>query len=236
MKVLISFANPKMGAKLFGLARALFSKKDQELFIVALHVVSVESESEGFPLLTEDEIFQAVREEAAGSAFHFETVGFPSDWIVPGIVETAKSKGVDLLLLGASRSLFSDDLLGGKVGDVLRELSDLDIAVLADNGLHSPIEPVIYSPGLESAPLFPFSTGLSTFIEKPIPVLAGSGQREFQIESPEKFRPWLPFSLAAPDPSKNLNLAIVEYGTYKSFHSVLLDRKGLSFLILRTGN
>ncbi len=233
MKVMVSFANPKMGAKLFGLARALFSKAAENLSIVALHVVSVESKSEGFPALEEDDIFQAVREEASGSELSFETVGFPSDWIVPGIVEIAKSKNVDLLLLGASRSLFSDDLLGGRVGDVLRQLSDLDIAVLADNGLHSPIEPVIYSPGLESAPLFPFSLGLSAFIEKPIPVLSGVSHTEFGIQSTSIFKPWLPFSLAAPDYSKNL--AILEYGTYKSFHSVLLDRKSLSFLILRKG-
>ncbi|PJZ66632.1 potassium transporter Kef [Leptospira wolffii] len=233
MKVLVSFANPKMGAKLFGLARALFSRSSENLFIVALHVVSMESQSEGFPILEEDEVFRAVREEAAGSEFYFETVGFPSDWIVPGIVETAKSKNVDLLLLGAAGSLFSDDLLGGRVGEVLRQLSDLDIAVLADNGLRSPIEPVIYSPGLESAPLFPFSLGLSTFIEKPIPVLSGTDPGEYGLPSVQRFHPWLPFSLAAADDSKNL--AILEYGTYKSFHSVLLDRKNMSFLILRKG-
>ncbi|TGL63294.1 potassium transporter Kef [Leptospira sarikeiensis] len=233
MKVLISFANPKMGAKLFGLTRALYSKSVQNLSIVALHIVSVESQSEGFPILEEDEIFKAVREEASGSEFSFETVGFPSDWIVPGIVEIAKSKEVDLLLLGAARSLFSEDLLGGKVGEVLRQLSDLDIAVLADNGLNSPIEPVIYSPSLESAPLFPFSVGLSSYIEKPIPVLSGVNQTELGIKQAGQFKPWLPFSLAASDQSKNL--AILDYGTYKSFHSVLLDRKGLSFLILRKG-
>ncbi|PJZ78369.1 universal stress protein [Leptospira neocaledonica] len=234
MKVLISFANPKMGAKLFGLTRALFSKSKDNLSIVALHVVSVESKSEGFPILEEDEIFQAVREEAAGSEFSFETVGFPSDWIVPGIVEIAKSKEIDLLLLGAARSLFSDNLLGGKVGDVLRHLSDLDIAVLADNGLVAPIEPIIYSPGLDSAPLFPFSSGLSTFIEKPIPVLSGVNQSEFGMIQTNQFKPWIPFSLnAAADQTKNL--AILEYNTYKSFHSVLLDRQGLSFLILRKG-
>ncbi|EQA35449.1 universal stress family protein [Leptospira inadai serovar Lyme str. 10] len=230
MKVLVSFANPKMGAKLFGLARALFSQADDSLSIIALHVVSVESETEGFPRLEEDEIFKAVREEAAGCDFQFETVGFPSNWVVPGIVEIAKSKEIDLLLLGAARSLFSEGLLGGKVGDVLRKLSSIDIAVLADNGLHSPIEPVVLAPGLESAAIFPLLRGLSSFLKNPIPVFSGSRQEDFGLHGSHSFRPWLPFSLA-PDTKKNL--AILDYETYKSFHSILLAKKDLSYLILR---
>ncbi|TGK11464.1 potassium transporter Kef [Leptospira fletcheri] len=232
MKVLVSFANPKMGAKLFGLARALFSGSGQNLSIIALHVVSVETESEGFPRLEEDEIFQAVREEAAGCDFQFETVGFPSDWVVPGILEIAKSKDADLLLLGAARSLFSEGLLGGKVGEVLRKLSSLDVAVLADNGLNSPIEPVVLAPGLESAAIFPLLRGLSDFLGGPIPVFSGSKQEDFGLKGSASFRPWLPFSLA-PDTKKNL--AVLDYETYKSFHSILLARKDLSYLILRKG-
>ncbi|PJZ71294.1 potassium transporter Kef [Leptospira perolatii] len=235
MNILVSFANPKMGAKLFGLARSLFAKSGQDLSIVALHIISVESESEGFPRLTEDEIFESVRQEAAGANLNFETVGFPSDWIVPGIVEMARTKEADLLLLGASGSLFSNDLLGGRVGEILHELSDSDIAVLADNGLRSPIEPVLLAPGIASMELFPLAEGLSKFIQKPIAVHAGSAPEEYSLETSSHFVPWLPFSLQE-DHFIDKNLVILEYDTYKGFHSHLLDMKNVSYLILRKGN
>ena len=78
----------------------------------------------------------------ANASLPFKVSMIISEDIVTSIQTTANELNVDAVLLGASNSLYSKDLFGGRVREVMQDFHR-PVYILADKNLSFPYEPVL---------------------------------------------------------------------------------------------
>jgi Kef-type K+ transport system membrane component KefB len=130
-KILISFGPPLKGKKLLRLADQITHKKTEEAAITAFHLTPSADINPNEAKEYERESFRLVKQEADKLGIKIKTLYRATNDISKEITTQANKGKYDLMLVGGSRSLFSADVLGGKVKNYLEETS-CQLGVMVD--------------------------------------------------------------------------------------------------------
>lgn len=131
LKALISFGNPKMGASLLKLF-SYFSGKDATTFnLSALHLTPQTEISRSDAIKYEKSSFVPIKAVANDMGILMKTIYKTSEDVSKDIVKTVKKENTDLLLIGAAKSVFNKNFLGGRVKSVVEQCK-CNIGVLID--------------------------------------------------------------------------------------------------------
>ena len=131
-RILISFGPPRKGSLLLGLARRL-GQTSEPMPVTALHLTP---SSEVNPLQAEEferTAFAAVNETAQGLGVTVSTMYRVTSEVEETIRDEANSGAYEILLVGAGKTLFSDDELGGVIRKLLEQVEP-HLGVLLDRG------------------------------------------------------------------------------------------------------
>jgi Kef-type K+ transport system membrane component KefB len=120
-KIMLSFANPKMGGTLLNLTHQLISKKAGETLFTALHISPRTDLSPDDAMVFEKESFASVRRYAEKNGLSLSTIYRNTNDIHGEIMESCKLEKPDFLILGSARSVFSTDILGGILKRIITE-------------------------------------------------------------------------------------------------------------------
>lgn len=130
-KILILFGPATKGRKLLRLADQLTHRKNSDAAITTMHLTPSAdinpNEAGGY----EEESFRLVKQEAENLNIKIKTIYRATNDINKEVAREAKKGKYDLLLVGSSRSVFSDDVVGGKVKNFLEETQG-HVGVLVD--------------------------------------------------------------------------------------------------------
>ncbi|RAW02773.1 cation:proton antiporter [Pseudochryseolinea flava] len=121
-KILISFGPPLKGKILLRLADQITHKKKEEAAITAFHLTPSADINPKEAREYELESFKLVKQEADQLKIDITTLYRATNDISKEITTQANRGKYDLLLVGGSKSLFSADVLGGKVKDYLEDV------------------------------------------------------------------------------------------------------------------
>lgn len=130
-KILISFGPAIKGKKLLRLADQLTHKKAGEVEMTAFHLTPSADINPKEAKEYEHESFRLVRHESESLGIKIKTLYRATNDINKEITREANKGKYDLLLVGGSHSLFSDDVVGGKVKNFLEE-TNCHVGVLVD--------------------------------------------------------------------------------------------------------
>jgi Kef-type K+ transport system membrane component KefB/nucleotide-binding universal stress UspA family protein len=133
-RVLLSFGRFEMGSTLLRIARLLTFKQDKVIRYTAMHITPTSDISVQEALNYEQEAFQPVTETARDLSLPLQTYYKAADQVGVAIVNKANRENYDLLLVGAARSVFNEDILGGKIRSIL-DTAHSDVAVFSDRGM-----------------------------------------------------------------------------------------------------
>ncbi|WP_411824165.1 cation:proton antiporter [Leptospira sp. 'Mane'] len=152
LHVVVAFAQEKMGKSLVRLAYALSGNQKKNLDITALHISPNDSLTNEQLTNYREASFESIRSTGAELGMEVKTEYRTTDNITYEIVNFAKQKHSNLLLIGAAKSLFSRSYTGGKIKGILN-YTPANVGVLIDNGLesydkvgilyHSPTDPIL---------------------------------------------------------------------------------------------
>lgn len=131
-KILFAFGPAEKGRKLLRIAYPLAQGARTDASITAFHLTPSSDINPKEAREYEDISFRAVRREADSLRIKITTLYRAANDINREITREANKGRYDLLLIGASHSLFSDDVVGGKVKTLMGE-AQCPVGVLVDN-------------------------------------------------------------------------------------------------------
>jgi len=135
-KILISFAQPSMGRTLLNLANQLRNLGQSDTKVTALHFTPSSEVLSQNALVFERESFQPIMKKADELGItietHYKTVNNVSKEITKSLL---KGK-FNLLLVGAAKSLFTQNQTGGVLREILERKNSCDVCVLMDKGFN----------------------------------------------------------------------------------------------------
>ncbi|WP_019943421.1 cation:proton antiporter [Dyadobacter beijingensis] len=114
--ILIAFASPQGGRKMFRVANKLIAQSAEEQHITALHLSPSSYLSQVNTEEYQFETFRPINEEAHLLDTPFTSLFKPSQSIEHDIIETANDGEFDMLLIGIGRSVFEGTFLGKILG------------------------------------------------------------------------------------------------------------------------
>jgi hypothetical protein len=136
LRVLVAFAQEKMGKSLVRFAFSLSGNQKKNLELIALHISPNDSLSNEEIRKYRDASFEAIRQTGSSLGIQVQTEYRITDNVTYEIVNFAKIKHTDILLIGAAKPLFSRSYTGGKIKGILN-YCPATVGVLIDNGLES---------------------------------------------------------------------------------------------------
>lgn len=122
-KILLSFANPKMGSILLNLTHRFARDLSSETLYTALHISPRSDLSPEDARVFEKESFAPIKHTAKETHLTLNTIYLNSSDIHSEIIRTCNNEQPDFLILGSARTIFSSDILGGVVRRILPEVS-----------------------------------------------------------------------------------------------------------------
>lgn len=132
-KILISFGYPEAGARFLQLVNELRWTKIPSFSIHALHMTPTADISLSEAEIFEKEGFTPILACSEELEIPIETHYKATNNLRHEIMQFANNGNFDLMLMGSSRPLFSDNEMGGKVHEFL-EIVEYPLAVLVDKG------------------------------------------------------------------------------------------------------
>jgi Kef-type K+ transport system membrane component KefB len=121
LKILISFAIPKMGSNLLKLAILLSGKSDHSKGknITALHLTPHTEITRSEAIYFERKSFIPINNTAQELGVQYTSLYKTSDDVTKEIIKTTKKEKCNLLLMGAAKAVFNKNVLGGKVKNII---------------------------------------------------------------------------------------------------------------------
>ena len=113
MKVLVAFTRPNTGKSIAQIASKLEGIRE-------IHVITIWNPKEKSVPLELNREMDEVADLLANASLPFKVSMILSEDVIGSIQSTANELNVDAVLLGASNSLYSKDLFGGRVGEVMQ--------------------------------------------------------------------------------------------------------------------
>ncbi|MBM9501256.1 cation:proton antiporter [Leptospira sp. 201903071] len=132
--ILISFAQHSRGLELLKIAYGLFPEKKKEREVTAVHLSPDSNISESHAEKYEASSFTPLKELSKDLNIRLKTIYKTSTNITKDIIRILEDGNFKLLLIGAARSFFSDDILGGKIRTILKE-TDCNTGILFSSQL-----------------------------------------------------------------------------------------------------
>jgi Kef-type K+ transport system membrane component KefB len=223
-KILISFGPPLKGKILLKLADQITHKKTEEAAITAFHLTPSADINPKEAREYERESFKFVKQEALRLNINVKTLYRATNDITKEITSQANRGKYDLLLVGGSRSLFTADVLGGKVKNYLED-AQCQVGVLVDKEFN--IANRILVPLQDNSDLFlisfaeRFIQNNNAHVELYDPSRLVKTNMIFSM-AVEKINHEVPGSVSIyeshqfnPDHMKNFDLMLVSYGQWK---------------------
>jgi Kef-type K+ transport system membrane component KefB len=134
-KVMLSFANPKMGGTLLNLAHHLVHRAADETSFTALHISPRTDLSPHDAHVFEKESFVPIRKIAELHKLTLNTLYLNTNEISAEILRACESEKPDFLLMGSARNIFSSDILGGILKRIISE-TECDVLVFNERNFH----------------------------------------------------------------------------------------------------
>jgi Kef-type K+ transport system membrane component KefB len=134
-KVMLSFANPKMGGTLLNLAHHLVHRAADETTFTALHISPRTDLSPHDARVFEKESFVPIRKIAEFHKVTLNTIYLNTNEISTEILSACDTEKPDFLLMGSARSIFSSDIMGGIIKKVIND-TECDVLVFNERNLH----------------------------------------------------------------------------------------------------
>ncbi|EQA43863.1 transporter, CPA2 family [Leptospira broomii serovar Hurstbridge str. 5399] len=119
--ILVAFALHSRGIDLLRLANGLFPAGNKAKEVTALHMSPDSSISRKVAQRYEKTSFEPLHKLSKELGLKLKTLYKPSDNVTKDILKTIQSGNYNIFLTGGARSLFSDDVLGGKIRTLLSE-------------------------------------------------------------------------------------------------------------------
>ncbi|MBM9577891.1 cation:proton antiporter [Leptospira sp. 201903070] len=132
--ILISFAQHSRGLELLKIAYGLFPERKKEREVTAVHLSPDSNISESHAEKYEASSFTPLKELSKDLDIRLKTIYKTSTNITKDIIRIVGDGNFKLLLIGAARSFFSDDILGGKIRTILNE-TDCNTGILFSSQL-----------------------------------------------------------------------------------------------------
>ncbi|MFA4852874.1 MAG: cation:proton antiporter [Bacteroidales bacterium] len=121
LNVLISFGNPKMGASLLKLLYSISGKDKTYQKVSALHLTPHTEITQSNAINYESNSFAPIKSTARDLNIGFKTIYKTTEDVTKEIIKTAKHEKCNLLLIGAAKSVFDKNALGGKVNSIMEQ-------------------------------------------------------------------------------------------------------------------
>lgn len=131
LNVLISFGLPKMGTSLLKLAYALSGKDKSYHKMSALHLTPHTEITQSAAMKYEANSFSAIRSMANELNVDLKTIYKTTEDVTKEILRTSRKEKANLLLMGAAKSVFTKNVLGGKVKNII-EQAKCNVGVFID--------------------------------------------------------------------------------------------------------
>jgi len=135
LKILISFGIPKMGTTLLKLANSLSGKSNNFKNITALHLTPHTEITRSEALNFERRSFVPIKSTAQELGIKLNTIYKTSDDVTKEITKVSRKEKCDILLLGAAKSVFNKNVLGGKVRNIIDQ-AKCTVGVFIDKEFH----------------------------------------------------------------------------------------------------
>lgn len=136
-RILISFGPPRMGATLMKIASALLYHEKNKAIVKALHMTPDIEITPQEAILFEKEGFQPIKKVASDQGIKLQTIYRITNQIDYEIIKKTQKEQYDLLLIGGARSLFTENILGGRVGNIL-ENAECNLGIFIEKGVDYP--------------------------------------------------------------------------------------------------
>lgn len=133
IRVLIAFGPSEAGGKLTMMVNALFGNRKKRLKLSALHLTPNTEISIKNARLFEEEAFRHVKKVAAHAGIEVKTIYRTAENVTQEISKTANRGKFDLLVVGSSRPLLSQDETGGKARYFFDKVK-CNVGLLIDKG------------------------------------------------------------------------------------------------------
>ncbi len=137
-KIVVAVGNPEISEELTHVATLVAGDREEDAEVTLLRVVDVSGTEVSHAAAVQDSMLQEavdrlrpLRQVVEDGGFDANPVAIAGDHIGDTISRVANELDADLVLMGYHKALFGHGLLGGKVGQVLRE-ARADVAVLVD--------------------------------------------------------------------------------------------------------
>lgn len=131
LNILISFGLPNMGSSLLKLINSFSAKEKYSFHYTALHLTPHTEITRSDAMKYENSSFMPIKASANNLNIKLKTLYKTTEDVTKEIVKTAKKEKTDLLLIGAAKSVFNKNILGGKVKAVVEQCK-CNIGVLID--------------------------------------------------------------------------------------------------------
>ncbi|MGC1243987.1 MAG: cation:proton antiporter [Chryseosolibacter sp.] len=158
-EILLAFGPPVKGKKLLRLADQLTHRRSADVNITAFHLTPSADINPKEAKEYEQESFRMVRHEAETLGVKIKTLYRAANDINREITREANRGNYDLLLVGGSQSLFSDDVVGGKVKTFLED-TRCHVGVLVDKDFEVADRIVVWLQDVNDLFLFSFAERL----------------------------------------------------------------------------
>ncbi len=134
LKILLSFANPQMGSKLLNLSSILSGKENKLNEVTAVHLTPASSIETKNISQFEEEVFRPVMSTANDLGVKLTTIYKITEQIQKEIITITKKSQFDLLLVGAAKSVFVDNFIGGKIKGLI-DKANCNLGVFIDRDI-----------------------------------------------------------------------------------------------------
>jgi Kef-type K+ transport system membrane component KefB len=173
-QVLLSFGFPKSGSRLLELAYALNLKYEKDDTITAVHF----SPSADISILEaeqhERESFLPIQQTAERLGIPLKKIFKVTDHVEKEIIQTVKRRRYDIVLVGSSRELFTDEKTGRKMRSLIQQM-DSGVGVFIDRGFKEIDDMLIVLKGFHDLFLLKYAKKF----------LAGNQKKRLRIFDPE---------------------------------------------------
>lgn len=133
-KILISFGQASMGVALIKLSDFLFSSYRDKTQLTAIHITPTEILSPEEEAEYKRKSFSDIEDLMSHLNINLEMVHKTTENVTYEILNQAKKTNSRFLFIGAAKSLFTKNILGGKIRSILN-YAPCNVGVLLDNGL-----------------------------------------------------------------------------------------------------